>query len=146
MAVRLRPHHLLCVLTYVGKGYSPAFTAGFDVVAQRLAAGEPAVIVSGPDDICAPLLCDDDAHCHRASVRDRDRRAARDIGALLAYAIDEGTRVVLDAGLLARLRAAFAGSEPGRSAIRHACEGCEWRDLCSDIAAGGYRGARLVSE
>ena len=29
MTVRLRAHHLLCMLTYVGKGYSPAFCAGF---------------------------------------------------------------------------------------------------------------------
>ncbi len=141
MTVRIRPHHLLCVLTYVGKGYSPAFTASFDAIAARLAGGEPAVIVSGPDDICAPLLGADDAHCHRASVLERDRHAARDVGALLACAVGEGTRLVFDAGLLARLRAAFAGS-----AIRRACAGCEWRNLCTDIAAGGYRGARLAGE
>ena len=27
MTIRLRPHHLLWVVTYVGRGYSPAFTA-----------------------------------------------------------------------------------------------------------------------
>ena len=25
MTIRLRAHHLLCLLTYAGKGYSPAF-------------------------------------------------------------------------------------------------------------------------
>ena len=40
MTVRLRAHHLLCLLTYVGKGYSPAFTANYDKMVKRLAGGE----------------------------------------------------------------------------------------------------------
>ncbi|WP_292282104.1 DUF1284 domain-containing protein, partial [Mesorhizobium sp.] len=63
MTVRLRAHHLLCLLTYVGKGYSPAFTANYDVVVKRLAGGEDILIVSGPDDICAPLLSESEPHC-----------------------------------------------------------------------------------
>ena len=39
MTVRLRAHHLLCLLTYVGKGYSPAFTANYDKVVRRLGEG-----------------------------------------------------------------------------------------------------------
>ena len=50
MTVRLRPHHLLCLLTYVGKGYSPAFTANYDAIAMRIEQGEELLIVSGPDD------------------------------------------------------------------------------------------------
>ena len=34
MTIKLRAHHLLCLLTYVGKGYSPAFTANYDRVEQ----------------------------------------------------------------------------------------------------------------
>ncbi len=39
--VRLRAHHLLCLLTYVGKGYSEAFVRRADALAARLSAGEP---------------------------------------------------------------------------------------------------------
>ena len=55
MTVRLRGHHLLCLLAYKGEGYSPAFIANLDRIAARLTAGEDAVLVDGPDDICAPL-------------------------------------------------------------------------------------------
>ncbi len=54
MTVELRPHHLLCMLTYVGKGYSPAFCANYDAVLARLSAGEEILLVDGPDSVCAP--------------------------------------------------------------------------------------------
>jgi len=53
--VRLRAHHLLCILTFAGKGYSPAFVANMAGVVARIGAGEPIEVVAGPDDICAPL-------------------------------------------------------------------------------------------
>ena len=76
MTVRLRAHHLLCMLTYVGNGYSPAFVENYEVIAARLSAGEEIELVAGPDDICVPLTADPDAHCHGASVIERDRAAA----------------------------------------------------------------------
>ncbi|RUZ88238.1 DUF1284 domain-containing protein, partial [Mesorhizobium sp. M7A.F.Ca.US.006.01.2.1] len=63
MTIKLRAHHLLCPLTYVGKGYSPAFTANYDRVAERLSRGEDILLVSGPDDVCAPLLDEPEPHC-----------------------------------------------------------------------------------
>ena len=138
MTVRLRPHHLLCVLTYVGRGYSPAFTANMTEVAERLGAGEDIELVAGPDDICAPLLDEPDAHCHRASVVERDRAAPRDLSDLLGLDVRTGARLVLDENVIHRLRAAFASHQ-----IRSACAGCEWVDLCGSIAASGFDGAIL---
>jgi len=63
MTVRLRSHHLLCLLTYVGKGYSAAFIANYDAIAKRLGRGEDVLIVSGPDDICQPMLGEAESHC-----------------------------------------------------------------------------------
>ena len=80
MTIRLRAHHLLCLLTYVGKGYSPAFTANYDAIAERLSRGEDILLVSGPDDICAPLLDEPEPHCLNEGVIERDRLAARDEG------------------------------------------------------------------
>lgn len=140
MTVRLRPHHLLCLLTYAGKGYSPAFVANYDRIAGRLSDGEDIVIVEGPDEICAPLLDGDGPHCWRESVRDRDRRAADDVGQLLHMSIAEGTRLELPPALLRQMRAAFAD---GR--VRAACSGCEWFDLCSAIAADDYDTTRVHS-
>ncbi|TRC91660.1 DUF1284 domain-containing protein [Mesorhizobium sp. WSM4310] len=133
MTIRLRAHHLLCLLTYVGKGYSPAFTVNYDAIAERLSRGEDILLVSGPDDVCAPLLEGPDPHCRNESVIERDRLAARDVGDLLARPIQPGVRLDLDAAILARLRQAFSVN-----GVRKACGGCEWNELCGAIAAGGF--------
>ncbi|MBZ9995361.1 DUF1284 domain-containing protein [Mesorhizobium sp. BH1-1-4] len=138
MTVRLRAHHLLCLLTYVGKGYSPAFTANYDVIAERLSRGEDILLVSGPDDICAPLLGEPDPHCLRDSAAGRDRQARDDVEALLARPIRDGARLDLDAAILMRLRQAFSTGH-----VREACAGCEWSRLCGAVASGGYRDTRL---
>ena len=64
--IKLRPHHLLCILTYVGKGYSKPFTENFDAICERINQGERNVeIIKGPDDVCAPRLCDpEDTKCN----------------------------------------------------------------------------------
>ncbi|MBZ9696688.1 MULTISPECIES: DUF1284 domain-containing protein [unclassified Mesorhizobium] len=138
MTVRLRAHHLLCLLTYVGKGYSPAFTANYDGIAERLSRGEDILLVSGPDDICAPLLGEPEPHCLRDSAAGRDRQTAEDVEALLARPIRHGIRLDLDAAILTRLRQAFSTGH-----VRKACGGCEWIGLCGAVASGGYRDTRL---
>ena len=134
MTVALRPHHLLCLLTYAGKGYTPTFTANFDTITERLNAGEAIRVVEGPDDICRPWLGEPEAHCRRDSVTARDRQAAADLTTLL------GRPVAMTTALpdLAALRAAFSSGD-----IRTACRGCEWFGLCSGIADGDFDGTRL---
>jgi hypothetical protein len=138
MTIRLRAHHLLCMLTYAGDGYSRAFTANFDAIVARIAAGENVLIVAGPDDLCAPLLCEPDPHCLRESVRERDRLAARDLGKLLRMDVSEGRRLTLGSSELRQMREAFASGE-----IRAACQGCEWYGLCTAVAGRGFRDAKL---
>ncbi len=139
MTARLRPHHMLCMLTYAGKGYSPAFTANMTVVVGRIAGGEPIEIVSGPDDICAPLLSDPDPHCHRESVAERDRLAAEALGPIMGVgAPAAGSGFSLDCGQLGQLRQAFR-----HGGFRVACAGCQWQELCSDIARDDFEDAIL---
>lgn len=140
MTIRLRAHHLLCILTYAGDGYSRAFTANFDAVVERIGAGEEVLIVAGPDDLCAPLLNEPDAHCLRDSVIQRDALAARDLGTLVGIEIIEGTRLTLTKPDLQRLRDAFASGK-----TRDACAGCEWNGLCTTVARRGFPGAKLGS-
>jgi hypothetical protein len=126
------------MLTYVGEGYSPAFIANYDRITARLSSGENALIVEGPDDICAPLLAGVEPHCLGDSVAERDRQAARDISVLLGRNIGAGERIEVDQALLARLRAGFAAGQ-----TRTACAGCEWAGLCSTVAAEAFREARM---
>jgi hypothetical protein len=137
----LSGHHLLCLLTYKGLGYSPGFVAGMTATAERLAAGATAEIVEGPDDICAPLCrAEEHPHCHEATVPERDRRALSLVAAVLGRPLMAGDRLVLDQDIRARLRAAYRDG-----AFAAACALCEWQPLCRDIAAGGYAGTLFRS-
>ncbi|KPF46811.1 DUF1284 domain-containing protein [Rhizobium sp. AAP43] len=139
MTIRLRPHHLLCMLTYVGKGYSPTFVENYERIAARLSAGEEIELIEGPDDICAPLNADPEAHCHGASVTARDAQAQASVARLLGGPLGPGARITPSATLLAHLRNTFATGE-----IRSACSGCEWSGLCDTVAEEGYLGVRVA--
>jgi hypothetical protein len=139
VSVPLRGHHLFCVLTYVGEGYSPAFVANLDETVAELASGRAAEIVSGPDRICGALLAEDAcAHCLSPRVALRDERALAAASRILGRPLQPGDRVLLDRATVARLRDAFLG----RSRLK-ACAGCEWTELCRSVARSGFEGAKL---
>lgn len=144
MTVRLRGHHLLCILTYKGEGYSPAFVANLDRIAARLAAGEDALLVDGPDDVCAPLLAppsvgDTGPHCAFDRVHERDRQALEAVSALLSRTLVPGKRLTLEPETARRMRNAFETGE-----IRAACVGCEWSKLCTSIADARFAATLLL--
>lgn len=138
MTIRLRPHHLLCMLTYVGKGYSPEFVENYEQIAARLSVGEEIELVDGPDDICAALSGDPTAHCHGESVLQRDRLARDAVSARLSAPLSLGQSIACTADIVMDLRAGFATGE-----IRAACGGCEWSGLCDRIAQEGYPDVRI---
>jgi hypothetical protein len=115
------------MLTFAGRGYSPAFVANMTKVVARVRAGEDIEIVSGPDEICAPMLAEDRPHCRNAGVTKRDRQAAAEIAALLGRPLTAGMHLTPDARTLSRLKAGFAAGT-----IRSACAGCEWQSLCDN--------------
>lgn len=126
------------MLTYGGKGYSPAFTANYDKVIARLVAGEDIMIHQGPDDICQPILATNEPHCFRDSVLERDAKAMQDVGQLLGQPLQTGDVINLDGSMLDRFRGAFLNRT-----TRSACTGCEWFDLCSTVSGSGYPDTRL---
>ena len=137
MTLRLRPHHLLCLLTYLGKGYTPAFVANYERIVARLNDGEAIEIVEGPDDICAPMLGEQGHHCHNASVRLRDKQALEAVTRELDLGNDGG-EIRLVSGDVERLRSAFRAGT-----LRAACEACEWSEFCTVIARTNFRGCRF---
>lgn len=134
--IRLRPHHLLCMLTYVGKGYTERFTANMTAVMQRINKGERDILlIEGPDDLCAPRLNDPDdpdCHCHQEKMTRRDEAAMADLG------VTYGDHLTLTLDLISDYRKKFAARE-----TRSACSACQWHDLCTEVAANGFDGAVL---
>lgn len=142
MTIRLRPHHLLCMLTFAGKGYTPEFVSNFEQVVKRIETGcEVIQIVAGPDDICSMLLAEPGCHCHNASILSRDLRAAEAVSGLFSVPIQPGTELNPSQNLLGSLREAFAAGT-----IRQACEGCQWKSTCDAIAAKGFIEAQLLTK
>lgn len=142
MTTRLRPHHLLCMLTFAGNGYTPAFVKNFEEVVRHLSTGgETVEIVEGPDDVCAPLLAESESHCNSANVTVRDHHAAEDLSNLLRQPIQPKEQVLLDQETLDILREAFAVGT-----IRRACSGCQWAPLCDGIAQNRFLGTQLLNK
>jgi len=135
--IHLRPHHLLCILTYIGEGYSKVFTENFTNIIESINAGEKDILITkGADDICTPRLNDpeDCHHCHEDRMIKRDAKALGDISKILnrkkpAY----GEILTLDHDLIKKLRQSFKKNE-----IRSACSQCQWHDLCSEIAENNF--------
>ena len=126
------------MLTYVGRGYSPAFVDNYDRVVTRLSEREPIRLVDGPDDICAPIEYAEGAHCHNESVVERDRLALAAVRDLLGATVDLNREFSLDTAMLARFRSAFSTGQ-----TRAGCNGCEWSGLCDHVAGTGYVGTTL---
>lgn len=74
-AIRLRGHHLLCLLGYRGKGYSDGFCANMTEIYEtlRLRPETEIEVIDGPDDICRAFPTDQISHCRNESVYRKDR-------------------------------------------------------------------------
>ncbi|MCB9989403.1 MAG: DUF1284 domain-containing protein [Rhodospirillales bacterium] len=138
--INLRPHHLLCILTYVGEGYSPAFVENFNTIVARLNQGTPVKIVKGPDDICAPLVKNPpaDYHCEDEDHIALDNRALEDIINFLGNDVSYGSILRLPQQMVKKLRLSFSNND-----IRNACAGCQWHDLCSKVSQSNYKDTLL---
>jgi hypothetical protein len=80
--IRLRGHHLVCLLGYRGMGYSEAYAANMTRVHSRLRKEPetPVLIVTGPDDLCAWFPEDQPYHCEDENVHERDAAVLKQLG------------------------------------------------------------------
>ena len=135
--IRLRGHHFLCLLTYKGLGYTPAFVENMTAIAHRINAGEKVILHPGPDDICAALTPADRAACNHDCAKSEtaalDDMAEAATVAVLGHGLDAA--FTLDVDKVAQLRAAFLTGES-----RSACGICRWRAVCDEISASGFEG------
>lgn len=133
--MRLRGHHFLCLLTYKGLGYTPAFVENMTAVATHINAGAKVILHAGSDDICAALSPADRAACNHDCAKPEtaalDDMAEKATVAVLGHGLNEA--FTLDVEKVAKLRAAFLTGES-----RSACGLCGWRTICDGIAESGY--------
>lgn len=83
MAIRLRGHHLLCLLGFRGMGYSVDFCANMTAIYETLRK-EPQTeveIITGPDDVCRAYPPDKANHCE-GTVYGLDEAVLKKLGLL----------------------------------------------------------------
>ncbi|HOI09138.1 MAG TPA: DUF1284 domain-containing protein [Myxococcota bacterium] len=122
--MRLRGHHLACLLGFTGHGYDPAFTARLADLAARYRDGEPVEVVAGLDDVCARCPGRDGDTCARHPGAEAAIRA-QDAAVLSALGLGPGDRTTC-----ARVTAALAVPAT-RRAVRDACGDCRWTAVCA---------------
>ena len=160
-----RAHHIaLCAHSYIGKGYTEAYSANINRMMATINASPAGVdvrIVDGPDDWCRPLLAATDEaskarqrHCHEKSTQARDQLALEDLGHVMGHPVKIGDIVRLDKELVLRIRKAFrqAAREKQASpdklypAPRRGCHACPWHALCDEVAQRYFRTTTLYPD
>jgi uncharacterized protein len=125
--IRLRPHHLLCVLGFQGKGYSDDFTANMAGIVDKLRApdgdGVQIEVTVTADSICAPCPHKAGEGCVKdAQIRALDQRHAQALGLV------GGTRLSWGQAQARIVENVAPGS------LAALCAGCQWLPygLCED--------------
>lgn len=120
--IRLRGHHLVCLQFFNGAGYSPEFVEGLSRVLARAASGEPVLVVSGVDDVCAVCPFQIGNACAYYPGADADIRRMDDRAlALLEARISD---IVLWESIEARIPLIFSTWR------EEFCRECDWRATC----------------
>ena len=114
--LHLHPHHLLCLQTFIGRGYSEEFIEHMTLVKRQLTTNPrtPIMLVSGADDLCAycPNCVEGQCTSEKPALYDRlvrDKLGQNTPSFLIGIPID--LRITEDL-------------------IAACCPECEWKDLC----------------
>ncbi|MFB2532591.1 DUF1284 domain-containing protein [Paracoccus sp. p4-l81] len=117
--IPLRPHHVLCLIGWQGRGYAPGFTANMNRLSRalRVAPDRPLRVTGRADAICAPCP-------HRIGTGCAAGDRITDLDARHADALDlrAGQILTWDQALARALRL-----EPDD--LDRICAGCQWLDL-----------------
>jgi len=117
MMIKLRGHHLFCLLGYRGMGYSKEYVENMTRL-HRILRDNPKTwikIVEGPDQLCEKYPNSGEYHCQNANIYERDaailEKMELKIGHTLTWEEIES-----------RIKTHVSPSD-----IQHVCETCTWR-------------------
>ena len=119
--IHLRPHHLLCLQTFIGHGYSEEFIIQMKYVQKliRQESGATIRLVTGVDDLCR--------HCPNcvAGACTSDKPALFDRLTLEKLSLTQDPLIQLH-GIPQVLQIS-------ESILHECCPGCEWKKLCRTV-------------
>lgn len=117
----IRPHHMLCLQFFEGKGYSDGFVANMAAVKHSLEETNPKVkIVKGTDDICADCPKNQGGKCiNEESVLEHDER----VYAPVIERIGSGAT-------WQEIAKAIREEIIENGKMQQVCGECQWSDIC----------------
>ena len=119
--IKLRPHHMLCLQLFEGKGYSDEFVENMSEIKRYLEENNPKVrIVEHADDICSHCPnCRDGICKEEQSVQEHDSRVYAMVINKVCDNVDWNTITgeINDRILKPNL-------------IKNVCVKCQWSDIC----------------
>ena len=133
-SIRLRPHHLLCLQTFVGHGYSPEFTAHMTIVQKQLTTDPltPITLVNGPDDLCGhcPNCVDGSCTSPKPAVFDhlvgQKLSTTEDTENAAPKHTDASDSPLTLHGIPSILHIS-------EQLLAECCPDCEWKELCVEV-------------
>ena len=121
--MKLRPHHLLCLPNFVGKGYDDGFSANMAAQKRRLEAEDVFTSAEGCDEICAACPNRQGDRCLAEDKAERYDAAVR-----RALGLAEGQRCSY-----AELRRRVEEEIFSAGRLGGICGDCEWHSLCVSL-------------
>lgn len=120
----IRPHHLLCLQFFEGKGYSDSFVKHMTEIHDKLLEENPKIhLVKGTDDICKSCPNNERGRCNKeSSVSGNDMRTYEAIK-------DE----VNGDGTWEELTELVYKNIINQNKLKQVCETCRWSDICMKI-------------
>ena len=122
--LRIRAHHLLCILGFRGLGYSPQFVAVMGKVVKELSSDAtlPIIVIAECDVICASCPHNRENEC-REKADSEQKVKAKDLAVLQRLGFETGTE--MPAG---KARQKIKESLSAKD-IMEICPDCEWLGL-----------------
>ena len=132
--LHLRPHHLLCLQTFTGRGYSEEFVRHMTLVRDQLIREPltPVELVSGVDDLCAHCPNNVDGQCTSDNPALFDSKVSRKLYSTGIISPDAASKD--HPGKRPVLTGIPDALEISSSVLEECCPGCEWKELCLSIA------------
>ena len=130
--LRLRPHHLLCLQTFIGRGYSKEFVEHMTLVKKQLTdePHTPITLVHGADDLCTHCPNCVEGRCISEKPAIFDRLVKEKLMACKQYS---GFSSSSDSGSL-RLHGIPKELQISDDILVMCCPGCEWKELCKRVS------------
>ena len=135
--LKIRAHHLLCMLGFRGLGYSPEFIAMMGKVVEGFRSNStfPITVVTECDVLCASCPHNKENKCVKKVDSERKVKT-KDLEVLQRLDLKTGTQITAGK-VLARIRGKLTVKD-----IAEVCQDCEWREL--EYCAEGLERLRIT--